>query len=140
MRTVHGTAVARDGRGVLILGASGAGKSGLALALMALGADLVADDAVQISVQGGEVALSCPAAIRGMIEARGVGLLTVNFVDKAKLAFMVNLDETAEKRLPAPRVAPYFGVDVPLISGKNTPALASVLWCLLGGGQLMPTE
>ena len=43
---LHASAVALDGRGALLLGASGAGKSGLALRLMALGARLVADDRV----------------------------------------------------------------------------------------------
>ena len=42
--TVHGTTVARAGRAVLILGASGTGKSALALQMIALGARLVADD------------------------------------------------------------------------------------------------
>ena len=37
---LHASAVALDGRGALILGASGSGKSGLALRLMALGAGI----------------------------------------------------------------------------------------------------
>ncbi len=41
-----GRAVALAGRGILILGASGSGKSALALALVAGGAALVADDRV----------------------------------------------------------------------------------------------
>lgn len=52
-RTIlHASCVALDGRGLLILGPSGSGKSALALELMALGADLVADDRTEIEGQG----------------------------------------------------------------------------------------
>ena len=44
---LHASCIAVHGRGVLILGPSGAGKSSLALQLMALGADLVADDMIE---------------------------------------------------------------------------------------------
>ncbi len=139
MNARHGTAVARNNQGVLIVGASGSGKSSLALQLMALGADLVADDAVQLSESTGKVWLSCPASIQGMIEARGVGLLSVKSIEKAMLAFVVDLDETPEKRLPEPKMVSLFGVNFPLICGKGNPDLAAVIWCLLGGGQVLPT-
>ena len=41
---VHGSAVAVDGGGVLLRGASGSGKSDLALRLIDAGAMLIADD------------------------------------------------------------------------------------------------
>jgi HPr kinase/phosphorylase len=41
---VHGSVVSLAGRGMLILGASGSGKSALALRLIGRGAALVADD------------------------------------------------------------------------------------------------
>ena len=68
-KTVHASCVACDGAGVLILGASGAGKSGLALNLMALGAALVADDRVVLSREGDVVLAACPLPLRGLIEA-----------------------------------------------------------------------
>ena len=46
---IHGTAVAIDGRGVLLIGPSGAGKSDLALRLIDAGAALVGDDALVCS-------------------------------------------------------------------------------------------
>ena len=49
---VHASAVSLGGRGVLILGRSGAGKSGLALRLIALGAQLVSDDRVVLEPHG----------------------------------------------------------------------------------------
>ncbi len=139
MKARHGTAVSRGGCGVLMLGASGAGKSRLALQLMALGADLVADDAVHIELNSDGVFLVCPANIRGIIEARGVGLLSVKSVEKAKLAIVVDLNETALSRLPESKTVFLSGQEFPLIAGKNCPDLASVIWCLLGGGQILPT-
>ena len=47
------TCVAIKGRGVLIEGAPGSGKSSLALALIDRGAVLVGDDGVTLAAQGG---------------------------------------------------------------------------------------
>src|SRR5262245_61986603 len=74
---VHGSAVAWGGRGLLILGASGRGKSALALALTATGAALVADDRVEIVRRGRALVARAPAALAGLVEARGIGILPV---------------------------------------------------------------
>ena len=68
--TLHATAVAVDGRAALILGASGAGKSSLALQLMALGAVLVADDRTVVQRDGSHIVADVPDTLRGLIEAR----------------------------------------------------------------------
>ncbi len=138
MSATAGTAVARNGRAALIRGASGSGKSMLALQLIALGGELVADDAVRLRLRDGAVLLDCPESIKGMIEARGVGLLSVQPAGQAKLAFVVDLDETAPTRLPEPATAYVLGEAFPLIRGKGHPALAAVVWLLLGGGQILP--
>ena len=67
---VHASCVALGGRGVLILGGSGAGKSGLALQLMAYGAALVSDDRTILSNRDGALQAAAPDTIRGRIEAR----------------------------------------------------------------------
>ena len=140
MSAIHGTAVARGGRGVLILGASGAGKSALALELMALGADLVADDAVLLQKSGAGVCMRAPESIAGCIEARGVGLITVKPIVSAGLAFIVDLDKTEVSRLPRPHFRHILNVKIRLIHGKGQVGLGPVMWCLLGGGRLVPTE
>lgn len=60
-RHLHASAVALGPRGLLILGAAGAGKTTLALALVALGAELVADDRVLVSPQPGSTAAAMSA-------------------------------------------------------------------------------
>ncbi len=140
MTSRHGTAVSRDGSGALILGASGSGKSALALQLMALGADLVADDAVEMRLLADDVILACPDSIKGIVEARGVGILTVKSVDTARLAFVVNLDESAPSRLPEAQNTEILGQIFPLICGKGNLNLGAIVWCLLGGGQILPTQ
>jgi len=140
MTRVHGTAIALHGRGALILGSAGAGKSSLALQLMALGAGLVADDAVDIMRSGGQLTLHRPESIAGLVEARGVGLISVKSIDHSALEIVVDLDKTVAKRLPEPQTELILGVEVPLICGKNVPNLAAVIWCLLKDGRLLPIE
>ncbi len=100
---LHASAVAVAGKGVLILGASGTGKSALALQLMAYGAQLVSDDQTVIrDVDGWPVACS-PDEIRGAIEARGIGLLAAEALPSARIALAVDMDKTESERLPPER-------------------------------------
>ncbi|WP_331459605.1 HPr kinase/phosphorylase [Paracoccus liaowanqingii] len=73
MMQLHATTVALEGRGLVILGPSGSGKSGLALELMAVGAVLVADDRTDLRLQQGRLIAQAPPALSGRIEARGWG-------------------------------------------------------------------
>lgn len=140
MSARHGTAVSRAGIGVLILGQAGAGKSRLGLELMAFGAELVADDGVLLEKTDEAITLSCPATIKGIIEARGVGLLSVTPIEQARLAIVVDMDKTAESRLPTAKTISILGSEFPLVYGKNCPGLAAVIWCLLGGGQILSVD
>lgn len=112
---MHASCVALDGRGLLILGASGAGKSALALHLMALGAGLVADDRCHLTRRGAQVMVSAPPAIRGRIEARYVGILRVAAVPGVPLALIVDLTQTETARLPPPRRMDVLGLQFPVL-------------------------
>lgn len=112
---LNGSTVALNGRGVIILGASGSGKSALALELMALGAGLIADDKTKVERQDGSLIASCPAAIQGRIEARFVGILSAPPHGPAPLALAVDLDRTEDQRLPPWRTYEIAGVTLPVL-------------------------
>lgn len=97
----HASAVEVAGAGVLILGASGSGKSSLALSLIGLGAALIADDHVLAERDAGGVMLWGSASLRGVIEARGLGLLRTRVAEHpVPLALCIDLDRTETERLP----------------------------------------
>lgn len=112
---LHASTVAFRGRGVLISGRSGSGKSGLALDLMALGAELVADDRTAVTVRDGRLIASCPPAISGRIEARFVGLLNAYAHGPAPLALVVDLDVTEDRRLPPFHSREIAGISLPVL-------------------------
>lgn len=118
---LHATTVALDGRGVIVRGASGRGKSALALQLMALGADLVADDRTILTRRGDAVVASCPPAIRGRIEARGFGLLNATPCEEATLALVIDLDGEDRSRLPQERRTTLLDCPLDLAFGPVTP-------------------
>jgi serine kinase of HPr protein (carbohydrate metabolism regulator) len=114
---VHATAIAIYGHAVLLRGPSGAGKSDLALRLIDGGARLVADDQVELRRAGERVLVTAPAALAGLIEVRGVGILRVEAVAEATLALLVDLVPSAEvDRFPETRCEDVLGVAAPLIA------------------------
>ena len=131
---MHGSCVAIDARGLLILGPSGAGKSTLTLQLMAFGAGLVADDRTLISTDGGHICAQCPAAISGLIEARGVGVLAAAPHPPVRLALVVDLGREAETRLPQREWINLLGVDIPLVLGQRGAHFPALLLQVMRGG------
>ena len=79
------------GRALVIRGAAGSGKSGLALDLMALGAELVADDSTILTREGERLIASAPGTIRGRIEARGIGILNAPAAEPVPVALVAEL-------------------------------------------------
>lgn len=132
---VHASCVALAGRGLLILGPSGSGKSTLALQLMGLGAALVADDQVALRRDGDQVLAEAPARLRGMIEARGVGLLRAEAVGPVPLALAVDLAVAEHDRLPSHRQITLLGWPIPLVLGHGAHHLSFALLQYLKGGR-----
>lgn len=103
---LHATLVVLGENGVLIRGRSGAGKSALALALLARAgaagwhARLVGDDRVLVEVAGGRLVGRGHPAVRGRIEARGTGILSREAVEDVVISAVVTL-EASPNRLPA---------------------------------------
>ena len=112
---MHATCVTVGARAVLIRGASGRGKSGLALQLLAMGAVLVADDRTRLWRQGDALMADAPGSIRGRIEARGLGILRVPSSGPVPVVLLVDLDVTATARLPPSAYETVMGVVLPRI-------------------------
>ena len=126
MIQLHGSCVAIDGRGVLLRGPSGRGKSDLALRLIDGGARLVADDRVDLRAAAGRLNASAPEPIAGRLEVRGIGILEVLSAAATPLGLVVDLVAREElERLPEPRSASFLGIDVPLIRLVATEASAA---------------
>jgi HPr kinase/phosphorylase len=141
--TLHASAVAfaspAGPTGVLVLGASGSGKSGLVLRLMVMGATLVSDDRVTLRLdEAGALIAEAPTQIAGLIEARGVGVLRVEPGGPAPVGLAVDLDHEPE-RLPLQRKITLLGRDVALISGRGVPNLDAII-TLLAQSRAVVTE
>ncbi len=108
---VHATCLVIGGCGVLILGASGSGKSDLALRLIdqpgrgtgseALTARLVADDQVVITLRGERLFATAPPRLAGLIEVRGLGIVPADHAPEAEVTLAVRLADARDiERLP----------------------------------------
>ena len=111
---VHATAIAIEGDAVLLRGPSGAGKSDLALRLIEGGARLLADDQTLLRRVDNHVLVRAPAAIAGLIEVRGVGVVRVDSLEEAPLALVVDLVPSAQvERIPDNRFEVVLGLTIP---------------------------
>src|SRR5712691_12625786 len=88
---IHATAIAIHGHAVLLRGASGSGKSDLALRLIDAGARLVADDQSELRRQGDAIIVRAPLTIAGLIEIRGIGIVRIDSMAEAPLALLADL-------------------------------------------------
>lgn len=135
MLDIHGSCVAFGARGVLILGASGSGKSGLALQLIGLGASLVADDRTFIFAKDGWPCAKAPSELRGVIEARGLGLLQAETVPEARLQAVINMDVTERTRMPPDRTHDLLGCALPLLHKIESLHFAAAVRQYVVGGK-----
>lgn len=101
-------------RGVLIEGASGAGKSDLALRMLEQGFRLVADDRVVIWACGGGLYGRAPRTLANLIEVRGLGICAEPALPLSRIVLAARC-EPAE-RLPDPVYNDYVGLSIPVVS------------------------
>jgi serine kinase of HPr protein (carbohydrate metabolism regulator) len=100
---VHATGLVLGGKGLLLRGASGSGKSMLALTLIeswearGLKARLVSDDRVDLALVRGHVTMYAPTAIAGLIELRGRGIVSRPHVGKARVDLVVDFVPKLER-------------------------------------------
>lgn len=123
--TIHASCVAIGGRGVLIAGASGRGKSDLSLRLIDRGAWLVSDDYTIVRAHEGRLYGSAPPPIAGRIEVRGVGIVELAPTAEAPLCLVVDLDSEPQ-RLPEPLTRSFLGQELPVVALAALEASAAI--------------
>ncbi len=128
---LHASAVAVGGQAALITGVAGSGKSTLVMEMIGLGAELIADDRAELKRREGEILVRPPAAIAGLIEARGIGLIRMPFLDTAPVRLIVDLDGAASERLPDLPSRDLLGTSCPVIFGRDRAGLAAILGLVL---------
>jgi HPr kinase/phosphorylase len=140
--TQHGVLLDVLGMGVLITGASGVGKSELALELISRGSGLIADDVIDLYRIGPEtIEGRCPPLLRDFLEVRGLGVLNIRTVfgeaalrPRKNLSLIVHLERPAPDHAPVERLPLRPGqeeimgvnvckVTIPVAAGRNLAVL-----------------
>jgi serine kinase of HPr protein (carbohydrate metabolism regulator) len=114
--TIHATAVASQGRAVMIIGPSGAGKSDLALRLLDRGFVLVSDDQTIVRCEDGQLVALAPDTIAGKLEIRGIGIVAVERADAVPVALLVELMPDPERLPDDKRERSILGISLPLVT------------------------
>lgn len=124
MTFVHATSVALrhkgSWRGLLLRGPSGAGKSDLALRVIEAGGRLISDDQTHLAARRGKLIATAPPTLKGLIEARGMGILQLGrtqLLASAPLALAIDLVSPEKvQRLPEPARETILGVSLPVLA------------------------
>lgn len=129
---IHGTCISYQDKGILFIGASGSGKSDLALQMiMNNNALLVADDRTNIEEKQGQLIASCPKSLLGLMEVRGIGICRFNSVPSVVLSLVVELvpQNFEIERLPQIKNIQYLGIQIPkiCIHGYETSATNKII-------------
>ena len=104
-------------RGALIEGASGVGKSDLALRALASGLRLVADDRTLVWTCRGRLFGACPPPIADLIEARGLGIVSHSALPFAEIHLLVRCVDPGQslERFPEFASQAILEVDLPTL-------------------------
>ena len=132
---MHASAVSVGGRAAMAVGPPGSGKSATVLELISRGGTLVADDQTVLRRSANAIEVSPPPQLAGLIEARGVGLLRLQYAEAAQLALIVDLAKAETERLPERRCRNILGLDIDVIHGRGRKGLAAALFALLQGAR-----
>jgi serine kinase of HPr protein (carbohydrate metabolism regulator) len=117
----------RDGwKGVLIEGASGSGKSDLALRCLSRGFRLVADDRTRLWVSQGRLFGAAPAPLAGLIELRGLGVMSLPARPMAEVRLVVHCFGPSDplERLPDRDTRVLLGMALPRLCVRPLEASA----------------
>lgn len=126
--SVYGVMMSIYGRGIMIMGNSGIGKSELALDLINRGHMLVADDRVDVTRVHTNLLCQAPELLKQKLEIRGLGIVDVTrmfganaYLNKCNMDFVIKLvkfSETSENdRLnPINETIDILGLQIPMLT------------------------
>ncbi|MBN7806349.1 HPr kinase/phosphorylase [Agrobacterium rosae] len=121
---IHASAIVVGQTGFLFVGPSGSGKSELAFSFLTeaqrcgLTVALIADDQVFITLRNGIVIAERPEPIKGLLELRGSGIISMNSVGEAPMHYVI----TSVPHPESPRLPPENEM-MELIGGAHLPLL-----------------
>lgn len=113
MIRLHATCIAHHGRGVLLTGRSGSGKSDLALRLIDRGAELVSDDYTEVEVIDAQLIARAPREIAGLIEVRGIGIVPMKSRAEVRVTLHIVLDADVPRMPEHATMISIAGIDIP---------------------------
>ena len=128
-KRLHSTSIVVEDIGVLIIGEPGAGKSDLAMRLIDSGATLISDDlTICKKISNSILYLYTPPEIKGLIEIKEKGLLTVPFIDGIRLSLVVELSNDKIEDKSENCSCKIMGVKIPkiIVNSKNSELESSV--------------
>ena len=116
MEQIHATCVEVDGKGVLLMGPPGSGKSDLALRLIDGGARLVADDRTDLVLNDDKLTARARKDLAGRIEVRGIGIVALDTVQDIPVALVVEMAPAEElEHIPDPASFEVLGARIPRV-------------------------
>ena len=115
MPLIHATAISVNGKGLILRGPSGSGKSDLAARAIDGGAVLIGDDQIVLSRRAGTLYLEPAPNLAGLLEVRGVGILQVApFLSAHSAAAIIDMAKSSEvPRLPERQFETLHGIALP---------------------------
>jgi serine kinase of HPr protein (carbohydrate metabolism regulator) len=117
-------------RGILLRGASGTGKSDLALRALDRGFRLVADDRVVVFSTRGRIFGRAPGGLRDLAEIRGLGVVPTGSLRLAEVALIVDCVASGKiERMPEPRRSVLLCAEIPTITIRSFEASAPAKLC-----------
>ena len=138
---IHGTTIQLAGKGVLITGRSGTGKTSLGIELLefaklsGIQAAFVCDDQTLVELIDEDLIAAAPPIIEGKIELFGYGIVKLPHKKSTVIDLVVELNEEAKlERMPQPQTAMILDAKIPLIQvpARNQVASRRLVFATLG--------